>query len=241
VILGASYTILPGSKAAAPVAQAQVGKIAGTVTATTGVPLAAVISASNTTQSPVGTNPKTGAYIIQLPAGSYEITVSAQGFTSETTTLRVSNHEKTIADFMLKPNQAIPAPASGTEQKQAEVIEQAIQKMTISAQSIHFAIGSAKIRPGFYPALDELVQLLKDNPLIHILIQGNTDNSGPVKLNQKLSQERANAVMQYLIQHGIAPQRLQAKGYGETHPVEPNTTSGARAINRRVNIQYIIE
>ena len=239
VILGASYTILPGAKAVQPVAQQQVGEIAGTITDSTGRPLAAVISISNTTQSPVGTNPKTGAYTLQLPAGSYEMTAFAQGFTSQTATVHVNNNEKTVTDFMLKPNQAVPA--SGTEQMHAETIEQAIKKMTISAQSIHFDIGSTKIRPVFYPALDELVQLLKDNPSIHILIQGNTDNSGSVQLNQKLSQDRADSVMQYLIQHGIAPQRLQAKGYGEAHPVEPNTTSGARAINRRVTIQYTIE
>lgn len=234
VILGASYTILPGAKAPLPVAQQRTGEIAGTVTGTTGLPLAAVVSISNTTQSPVGTNPKTGAYTVRLPAGSYEMAVFAQGFTNQTADVRVKNHEKTIVDFMLRP-------ASGTEQKRTETIEQAMQKMTISAQSIHFSIGSTTVRPVFYPALNELVRLLKDNPSMHILIEGNTDNSGSVGLNQRLSQKRAESVMRYLIQHGIAPERLQAKGYGEARPVEPNTTTGARAINRRVNIQFTIE
>lgn len=231
VILGASYTILPGTKAVQPVAQQQAGEIDGTVTGTTGLPLAAVVSISNTSVPPVGTDLKTGRYNINVPGGSYTITAAAQGFASQTSIVQVKNHKKITVDFVLMSRHAAFVSR----------IAQVLQKMTISAQSVHFAIGSAKIRPVFYSALDELVQLLKDNPSIHILIQGNTDNSGSVQLNQKLSQARADSVMQYLIQHGIAPKRLQAKGYGESRPVEPNTTSGARAINRRVTIQYTIE
>lgn len=232
LILGASYTILPGAHAVKPLAQPELGEVAGTITDTAGAPLAAVISVGTTPVSPYGTNPKTGSYAIRVPGGTYKLTVDAQGFTSETTMVQIRNHEKTIADFMLKPR---------PEHKLTEALKQALQKMTISAQSIHFNVGSSKVSPVFYPALNELVRLLEDNPSIHILIQGNTDNSGSGQLNQRLSQKRAESVMQYLIQHGIAADRLQAKGYGEARPVEPNTTSGARAINRRVTIQYTIE
>ncbi|MCL4558426.1 MAG: OmpA family protein, partial [Deltaproteobacteria bacterium] len=74
-----------------------------------------------------------------------------------------------------------------------------------------------------------------------ILIEGNTDSSGSAAFNERLSEARAEAVKQYLVSHGIDPDRLRTKGYGQTQPVEPNTTTVGRAINRRVNIQFTIE
>ncbi len=237
LLLGASYTFLPAMPSA-PVQHEQMGEMTGTVTSTTGMPLAAVITISNATPSLVGTNPSTGVYLIHVPEGNHRITAVAQGFSGETIIVDVATHGKTTANFMLIRNETLPA---STRNKQMKALAQVMHTMTITAQSIHFPVGSSRVSPVFYPALDELVRLLKDNPSIHILIQGNTDNSGSAALNQNLSQERATSVMNYLIQHGIASDRLKAKGYGEANPVEPNISQGARAINRRVTIQYTIQ
>ncbi len=72
-----------------------------------------------------------------------------------------------------------------------------------------------------------------------IEIAGHTDSVGSEMYNLRLSEARANAVRDYLIQHGISPDRLIAKGYGESRPIAPNTTREGRAKNRRVEFTVI--
>jgi len=78
---------------------------------------------------------------------------------------------------------------------------------------------------------------LARNPQIHIKIVGHTDNVGKDAANQKLSDGRANAVMKDLIERGIAPERIQAEGRGETQPIDTNDTEEGRQNNRRVEIE----
>jgi OmpA-OmpF porin, OOP family len=68
-------------------------------------------------------------------------------------------------------------------------------------------------------------------------IGGYTDNQGDAAANLKLSQDRANNVMQQLVTMGVDPSRLDAKGYGEDHPVADNTTDAGRAMNRRISMR----
>ena len=81
---------------------------------------------------------------------------------------------------------------------------------------------------------DFVTKLKSDNKNVYLEIQGHTDNVGEAGYNLKLSQSRADAVRKYLTSHGIAPDRLTAKGFGATQPIVPNTTEGNRALNRRV-------
>ena len=84
------------------------------------------------------------------------------------------------------------------------------------------------------PVLDAAVKVLKDNPSVRIEIAGHTDSSGDPEQNRALSQQRAESVMKYLTEHGVAPTQLTAKGYGPDVPLQPNTTPENRAKNRRV-------
>jgi OOP family OmpA-OmpF porin len=81
-----------------------------------------------------------------------------------------------------------------------------------------------------------VVKILNNNPGLRIEIQGHTDNVGSEKYNQSLSEKRATAVMEYLIEKGIAGDRLTAVGYGLTRPIASNSTSEGRSLNRRVQI-----
>jgi OOP family OmpA-OmpF porin len=90
------------------------------------------------------------------------------------------------------------------------------------------------IRPQSFPILDTVAQVLRDFPDIAIEVQGHTDSRGNDAFNLRLSQQRADAVRQYLINQGIASSRLTARGYGETMPIESNATTEGRAMNRRV-------
>ena len=76
----------------------------------------------------------------------------------------------------------------------------------------------------------------EDNPNWTIRIEGYTDNTGSKPFNQKLSQQRADAVMNWLAEHGVDKSRMTAKGYGDSRPVADNSIEEGRAENRRVEI-----
>lgn len=131
------------------------------------------------------------------------------------------------------PNEAGPASNFGCPVIDVVVVE----KVNKAAQSIYFATGSAKLLAKSYPALKSVVQVLNDNPSYKIDINGHTDNTGGTELNQKLSENRAASVKQYLIQNNIDESRITATGYGETQPIADNKTSAGRAKNRRVEMK----
>ena len=102
-------------------------------------------------------------------------------------------------------------------------------------QQIQFEFNKSVIRPGIsFKILDQVVQVLNDNPKITLEVQGHTDNVGGDAYNMKLSQSRADAVRAYLVGHRIAASRLTSKGYGFHQPLVDNTTASNRELNRRV-------
>jgi OOP family OmpA-OmpF porin len=105
---------------------------------------------------------------------------------------------------------------------------------------IMFTPNSAEIEARSSGLLNEILDVLARNPqLKHIEVQGHTDNRGDPAQNLALSQQRAEAVVQWLIQAGIDPTRLEAKGYGDERPIVPNLTADNRMRNRRV--QFVIK
>jgi OmpA-OmpF porin, OOP family len=103
------------------------------------------------------------------------------------------------------------------------------------SEKIMFAFDRADIEVDSLPLLDEVVQALKDNSGFRVQIEGHTDSTGPQEHNQTLSEERAQAVLTYLRDHGIAPERLSYKGFGSTEPTDSNATVAGRENNRRVD------
>lgn len=113
------------------------------------------------------------------------------------------------------------------------------QRGTYSFGNIYFDIGKSAIKPDSRPVLDEAVKYMKENPRVRFEIQGHTDNVGSEEFNQKLSDERAEAVRAYMIEKGIAAERLTAKGYSMSVPAAPNDTKEGRAKNRRIEFKPI--
>lgn len=105
---------------------------------------------------------------------------------------------------------------------------------------IQFETGSARIKKSSYPILNDVANLILKNPNWDIEIQGHTDSSGDANANRRLSQQRAEAVKAYLVNHGVEAQQLTAKGFGSSEPVASNDTEAGRAKNRRVvfNVTY---
>jgi OOP family OmpA-OmpF porin len=105
--------------------------------------------------------------------------------------------------------------------------------------SVLFGFDSSKIRSKEDPMLNEAVAILKKNPQLRIEIEGHTDSVGPEAYNQKLSENRAKAIMDYFVNHGVSADQMTMKGYGETKPAFPNDTKENRAKNRRVELRPI--
>ncbi len=108
-------------------------------------------------------------------------------------------------------------------------------------EKVHFATNKDKVLPRSFPLLQQVGAVLKANPqLRRIRIEGHTDSRGNDAFNQNLSQRRANNVRAYLIERaGIAAERLEAVGYGETRPVDTNKTAAGRENNRRVEFTIL--
>lgn len=117
-----------------------------------------------------------------------------------------------------------PAPAPPVKQK-------------IVLRGVHFDFDKANIRADARPILDEAVHTLKIESGITVAVEGHTDSRGSDAYNDKLSKRRAQAVADYLAEHGIALSRLSVAGFGESHPVASNDTSDGRAQNRRVELR----
>lgn len=103
-------------------------------------------------------------------------------------------------------------------------------------QNLLFDYDKADIRPVYNKTLDEIVEVLKNNPSVQIRVDGHTDSIGGEKYNQALSLRRADAVVRYLITHGVSADRLTAQGWGLTRPVKSNDTDENRQANRRVEL-----
>jgi outer membrane protein OmpA-like peptidoglycan-associated protein len=129
------------------------------------------------------------------------------------------------------PNNPGPASTGGCPQTQQ------ITRAGLILKGVYFQAGKAVIPPATYSALDSVVTSLKEWPEVNIEIQGHTDITGSVETNRRLSQQRAEAVRQYLIDRGIDGSRLTAVGYGSDVPVADNKTAAGRAKNRRA-IQF---
>ncbi len=124
---------------------------------------------------------------------------------------------------------ATPAPVTA----QAPPPPPAPERHRIVLRGVHFAFNKYNIRPEDEAVLDEAVESLKDNPDVAVNVNGYCDAVGSDEYNLKLSQERAEAVVQYLSEHGVAASRLTAHGYGKTNFVATNDNAEGRAQNRR--------
>jgi OOP family OmpA-OmpF porin len=128
-----------------------------------------------------------------------------------------------VEQIFLKEAPPQPAPA-------------AAPKITWILSDVNFDFNKWDLRPDAKETLSRDLAILKENPQIKVEIQGHTCDLGDAKYNQMLSEKRAQSVMNYLVENGIDPARLTAKGYGEERPRFPNDSEENRARNRRVEM-----
>jgi len=109
-------------------------------------------------------------------------------------------------------------------------------------EKLYFAWDKAQLEDASFPILDDVVQALKDNQGFRVQVEGHTDSSGGDDHNQTLSEQRADAVLDYLVSHGISKDRLISKGFASSEPIDTNETVAGRENNRRVEfvVNFII-
>lgn len=191
-----------------------------------GNPVKASIELTDNTKNEVlavfESNSSSGRYLVSLPAGkNYGIAIKAENYLFHSENFDIpdaSVFREVIKDIALK---------------NVEVG----QKIVLN--NIFFDIGKATLRAESYAELGILNKLLNDNPTLKIEISGHTDNKGSATLNQTLSENRAKAVVDYLISKGIDASRLRYAGYGPTRPIASNDKEEGRQQNRRTEFEIL--
>ncbi len=110
---------------------------------------------------------------------------------------------------------------------------------TVQMNNVLFYQSKAQLIPTSYPELDRLAAMMRENPTIYIELAGHTDNVGDRFKNQKLSEDRVEAVKQYLLNKGVEAERITGVGYGGTKPIADNSKELTRRLNRRVEFKII--
>jgi outer membrane protein OmpA-like peptidoglycan-associated protein len=175
-----------------------------------------LIHAETGTRRPLTTSPN-GAYKGCLPPGKYYIEIIHKGF------------------FPYKDSVVIPEAGL----KQNFFLTPVEAEKAIVLRNIYFDYDKATLRPESIEELERVVRFLQENPTLRVEISGHTDSDGSEMYNLRLSQARAQAVVDYLVSRGISPSRLIAKGYGESRPVAPNDTPENKQKNRRTELKIL--
>lgn len=159
-----------------------------------------------------------GVHQGELAPGEYTVSVSATGYGPARLPLVVEADELASAEVQLRPIQ----------------VKVTRDKVEIS-DKVYFETAKATIRSVSFPLLDDVAAVLEDRVDIRkVRVEGHTDSRGGDDYNLNLSRERAAAVRTYLVEKGIAPERLVSEGFGESRPVDPRETAEAWEKNRRV-------
>lgn len=168
------------------------------------------------------TDPKTGSYKIVLPAGAnYGFLAQKQSF------------------FSVSDNIDLNDLSSYKEIERNLYLAPLVTGQTIRLNNLFFDFGKSVLRKESYSELNRTVALMNTYPTMTIEISGHTDNIGSETDNQVLSENRAQAVLDYLVSKGIAANRIKSKGYGKTKPISTNDTEEGRQLNRRVDFTII--
>lgn len=137
-------------------------------------------------------------------------------------------------DGVIDPNDKCPGTPHGVKVNAEGCPEVGEKLMTL--EGVNFDTDKATIKPESAAILDHAVQVLQENAGVSVRVEGNTDSRGSDAYNQRLSEKRAAAVMDYLVKHGVDAARLTSVGHGEANPVAPNDSAANMYKNRRVDL-----
>ncbi len=163
-----------------------------------------------------------GMFTTKLPVGDiYDIRIDAIGDQLEYNSLE------------------IPAIPDNAEYGVMELFVMYEMPEMFTLSNLHFETGKSTIKSSSYASLDQLADFLIRKKRQKVLIAGHTDNVGDSAANNMLSLNRAEAVKKYLINKGVPPELIKAKGFGATQPIDDNSSEAGRAMNRRTEIHIV--
>ena len=165
----------------------------------------------------------TGSFEINLEeAGHYELIVTAEGFISQNVEVVITQQQAPLyqAKIFLDP---------------------IVVGKTVQLEHVLFKRGTTELMESSYKEIDLIAQMMVNNSGMEIRLAGHTDNQGNARLNKTLSQQRVDAVIEYLTEKGIGATRLSGKGYGGSKPIASNTNEDTRRLNRRVEFTIVKE
>jgi outer membrane protein OmpA-like peptidoglycan-associated protein len=146
----------------------------------------------------------------------------------------------TDGDSVLDKDDKCPTEKGSVANNGCPEISQAVMNSLDGyAKTILFNSGKASFQKQTFPVLKAITAILKENPTAKFSISGHTDSTGNAESNLKLSNQRAAAVLNYLVSNGVAADRLSSNGFGDTQPIDSNNTAEGRANNRRVEVKYV--
>ncbi|MFW2368526.1 MAG: OmpA family protein [Desulforhopalus sp.] len=145
---------------------------------------------------------------------------AGQSSTSKSGAVQTTSAEQATADFL----------ASGKDHSE--------QPIVLAISDVLFEFDKSDIKESFFPELNRWVDFFHANPQVNAEIYGHTDSMGSATYNQSLSENRAQAVANYLVEKGINRERLTSRGFGESKPIATNDTQEGRQKNRRVELQF---
>jgi len=176
--------------------------------------------------------PRNGTFIACLPVGQYALNAKKDGYLFFSANYDLTEEKSLNLAYPLEAKLQ-PIVYKGDD------ITKKTNRKPIVLENVFFATASAKLKPESKVELNKLKTFLEKNETLHIQLNGHTDNVGNPADNLKLSEARAKAVMDYLIDAGIEEKRLQAKGFGETKPIDSNDSVSERAANRRTEFEVL--
>ena len=215
------------------------------------------------------TNPATGSSKVELPGkGNYSLSSTANGYESFVKLIRLdsvqsearvmltqtqlpagvqpvaktsSAPEKPVTQAVAKVASAVPKVVTekSTPSPVSSPLRKAEKGVPIRLPNVYFDQSSPVLRPESYTELNQLYDALTENPALQIEIRGHTDNQGDFDLNVKLSRDRCQAIVDYLVNKGIGKNRLKAVGRGPIDPIAPNNNEENRRKNRRV--EFVVQ
>lgn len=175
----------------------------------------------NQDYKPLAIEVEDGKYSLELDKGiQYKLKVSAEGFL----TMEEPLEEDGVYEGILEQNFYLTPLEQGA---------------TFQINNVLFERGTASLMDSTYAELDNIVEMMSENPALKIEIGGHTDNQGDARLNLRLSEQRVATVINYLKKKGIQESRIVGKGYGGMKPISSNSSENTRKLNRRVEFTIL--
>jgi outer membrane protein OmpA-like peptidoglycan-associated protein len=169
------------------------------------------------------------AQIAHSQARRESLLQTSENAEQERTRILLESRDRAIADA----NQALKEAQDQLAELQPKQTERGLM---LTLGEVLFSFDSAKLRAGNERSLNRLADYLKAHPDQQILIEGHTDSTGDAAYNERLSEQRAEAVTRALVQRGVDSSRIRTTGLGENYPVADNATPTGRSENRRVEV-----